>query len=186
MSEFKIYTKLGDKGETSLLGGRRVPKFHDRIEAYGTIDELNSFIGLIRDQEIDQNTVKILIEIQDRLFTIETLLATEDREKAGRKLPGLNASDITMLEDEIDKMNEQLPPLNSFILPGGHTVVSHAHVARTICRRAERIIIKLDQNERLDPLILKYVNRLSDYFFVLARKFAKDFGAEETPWKAKV
>lgn len=186
MKEFKIYTKLGDKGETSLPGGRRVPKYHERIEAYGTIDELNSFVGLVRDQNIDKETKTILAEIQNRLFTVETLLATENQEKAERELPGLVKSDVTFLENKIDKMNQDLPPLSSFILPGGHPIVSYAHIARTICRRAERIIIKLNRDEKTDPLILEYINRLSDYFFVLARKFTRDFDAKEILWKARI
>lgn len=181
--EYKIYTKGGDKGETSLLGGTRVPKYHDRIEAYGTLDELNSYVGLVRDQEIGDHYKNILFDIQNTLFLAESHLAA-DKEEHIRKLPKLSANSIQMLEIEIDKMNEEIPPLTSFILPGGHTIVSYCHIARTICRRAERLVIKLGNQYQIDPLIIQYLNRLSDYFFVLARKIAKDYGIEETPWKS--
>jgi cob(I)alamin adenosyltransferase len=186
MTEFKIYTKGGDKGETALIGGKRVPKYHDRIEAYGTVDELNSFVGLIRDYNIDARSKEILLEIQDRLFTLESLLATDHDSEIQRDLPKLHEGDIKLLEDEIDKMNAGLPELTSFILPGGHQVVSYCHVARTICRRAERISIKLSINYPVDPLSIKYLNRLSDYFFVLARFMTKYLNVEETIWKARV
>lgn len=185
-SEWKIYTKTGDKGETSLIGGTRVPKYHDRIEAYGTLDELNSFLGLIRDQEIDSQLKDLLIEIQDRVFTAESILALDPSHTPLRKLPEIEESDILLLEDEIDKMNEVLPSLTNFILPGGHPTVSYCHVARTVCRRAERLTIKLAQNYEVSNLVIKYLNRLSDYLFVLARKLTKDLGATETPWKARV
>jgi len=185
-SEFKIYTKTGDKGETSLIGGTRVPKFHHRIEAYGTLDELNSFIGLIRDQNIDKHTLTTLIEIQDRIFTAESLLALDAQQPLLRKLPEIVEQDIVVLEKEIDKMNESLPPINNFILPGGHPVVSYCHIARTVCRRAERVTLKLSQKHPVPDLIIKYLNRLSDYLFVLARKMTVDFKAVETPWKARV
>jgi cob(I)alamin adenosyltransferase len=183
--ELKIYTKKGDKGETSLLGGERVPKFHPRIEAYGTIDELNSYIGLIRDQNIDEHARKILLEIQDRLFIAESLLAAGDPEPKN-KLPRLTESDVKLLENEIDRMEKHLKPLTHFILPGGHPVVSHTHVARCICRRAERLTIKVAHDFQVDDLIIKYLNRLSDYLFVLARKFAGDFKAVEILWKARI
>ena len=185
-NEWKIYTKTGDKGETSLIGGTRVPKFHERIEAYGTLDELNSFIGLVRDQKIDDHTKNILIEIQDRIFTAESILALDPAHEPLRKLPEIYEDDITKLENEIDLMNENLPPLTNFVLPGGHPVVSLSHVARTVCRRAERLVIKLSQHSKVNDLVIKYLNRLSDYLFVLSRKMAKDFGAVETPWKARV
>lgn len=180
--EYKIYTKGGDKGETSLLGGTRVPKYHDRIEAYGTLDELNSYIGLIRDQEIDQHFKDILLIIQNKLFVAESHLAA-DKEENAKQLPQLNSKDIALLEIEIDKMNDNISPLKSFILPGGHTVVSYCHIARTICRRAERLVIKLGHQYKIDPLIIKYLNRLSDYLFVLARAIAKDLNVDETLWK---
>jgi cob(I)alamin adenosyltransferase len=184
-TEFKIYTKTGDKGETSLIGGTRVPKYHERIEAYGTLDELNSFIGLIRDQDIDQDTKSILIEIQDRLFTAESLLAVDPEHPPLRKLPELNEDDIVFLEKEMDKMNEELPPISNFVLPGGHPAVSYCHIARTVCRRAERITIKLRENYQVHDLVIKYLNRLSDYLFVLSRKLTKDFNVDEIPWRAR-
>jgi cob(I)alamin adenosyltransferase len=184
MKEWKIYTKTGDKGETSLLGGMRVPKYHLRIEAYGTIDELNSFVGLLRDQDIAPHYKEILFETQDRLFTAESLIAA-DQGSESYNLPALSESDITLLEREIDQMNEALPPLTNFILPGGYPAVSLAHVCRTICRRAERIIIHLAVDNPVDELIVRYFNRLSDYFFVLARKLALDQGVPDQVWKAR-
>jgi len=183
---WKIYTKTGDKGETSLIGGTRVPKDHNRIEAYGTLDELNSFIGLVRDQEIDEHSKSVLIEIQDRIFTAESILALDPNTKPIRKLPEIQENDILKLENEIDLMNEQLAPISNFVLPGGHPVVSYCHIARTVCRRAERLVIKLSRHSKVDELVIKYLNRLSDYLFVLSRKMAKDFNAIETPWKARV
>ncbi|MCK5765439.1 MAG: cob(I)yrinic acid a,c-diamide adenosyltransferase [Bacteroidales bacterium] len=184
--EFKIYTKTGDKGQTSLIGGTRVPKYHPRIEAYGTVDELKSYIGLIRDQDISDSTKSLLIEIQDRLFTIESQLAHDPETKLNRPLPELLESDISTLESAIDEMNEVLEPLSSFILPGGHVAVSHCHIARCICRRAERITIQLSEVHPVNPLNIKYLNRLSDYLFVLARKTGKDLNAPETLWRPKV
>lgn len=185
-TEWKIYTKTGDKGETSLIGGTRVPKYHGRIEAYGTLDELNSFIGLIRDQDIDKATRELLIEIQDRIFTAESILALDPGNKPLKKLPEIKEEDIVLLENEIDRMNEDLPPITNFILPGGHSTVSYCHIARTVCRRAERLTIKLAQESEVSELVIKYLNRLSDYLFVLSRKLTKDLGAIETPWKARV
>ncbi len=184
--EFKIYTKTGDTGQTSLIGGTRVPKYHPRIEAYGTVDELKSYIGLIRDQDISDNIKSLLIEIQDRLFTIESQLAHDPEKKLNRPLPELFESDISTLESAIDEMNEVLEPLSSFILPGGHVVVSHCHIARCICRRAERITTQLSEVHPVNPLNIKYLNRLSDYLFVLARKTGKDLNAPETLWRPKV
>lgn len=184
--EFKIYTKTGDKGQTSLIGGTRVQKYHPRIEAYGTIDELKSYIGLIRDHDIPLPTADLLKEIQDRLFTIESQLAYDPDTKLARPLPSIEEEDITLLEKEIDIMNESLEPLSSFILPGGHVIVSHCHVARCICRRAERIVIRLSELHHVDELNIKYLNRLSDFLFVLARKIAKDLNAPESPWKPRV
>ena len=185
MSDWKIYTKTGDKGTTSLIGGTRVPKYHERIEAYGTVDELNAWIGLVRDQEIDKRSKKILLEIQDRLFTMESQLATES-DNAAENLPLLQEEDVLLLEKEIDKMNSQLPELTSFILPGGHTTVSYCHLARTVCRRAERLVIKLDTKNTIEPLIIVYLNRLSDYLFVLSRYFSQNFGSKESVWKARL
>jgi cob(I)alamin adenosyltransferase len=180
--EIKIYTKFGDKGHTSLLGGSRVPKYHQKIEAYGTIDELNSFVGLVRDNDISEHYKQVLLIIQERLFVMESLIAAESEEFI-EALPKLTEEDIELLEKEIDAMNKELPELKNFILPGGHQVVSYCHVARTICRRAERIVIKLSQEENVDSLAIKYLNRLSDYFFVLARKIALDLEVEEIHWK---
>jgi len=180
--EFKIYTKGGDKGETSLLGGTRVAKSHDRVEAYGNLDELNSFIGLIRDQDIDPHYRRILITIQEHLFIAEALIA-RDPEITTRDLPQLNEEIVTLLEQEIDFMNEPLPPLRNFILPGGHTTVSHCHVARTVCRRVERSLIRLNMTSPVEEIIIRFLNRLSDYLFVLARKTGHDLGAKETHWR---
>lgn len=187
MSEsMKIYTRTGDKGQTALIGGTRVPKYHERIEAYGTVDELNSFVGLIRDHEqIDEASKKILIEIQDRLFTIESHLAEDNNAIVAKPMPPLHQSDIDLLEAEIDRMNEELPPLASFILPGGHMLVSHCHVARTVCRRAERICVKLAETVPVQEADLRYLNRLSDYFFELARYIGHQLDAIETPWKPR-
>lgn len=183
-ADWKIYTKTGDKGTTSLIGGARVPKHDLRIETYGTVDELNSWIGLVKDQEIDPHYKDILLEVQDRLFTMESLLA-RGPESGKVQLPELNEKDITLLENEIDEMNETLAPLSSFILPGGNTVVSYCHLARTVCRRAERLAIKMQEQFEVEDLNIKYLNRLSDYLFVLSRKVAADSGAVETPWKAR-
>ncbi len=182
---FKIYTKTGDKGQTSLIGGTRVPKHHIRIETYGTVDELNSYIGLIRDQQIDENSRRILIEIQDRLFTIGSSLAS-DPEKSKIKIPDLKEEDITLLEKEMDKMDEVLPELRSFVLPGGHTTVSFCHIARCVCRRAERLTIHLSENDFVSDLVIKYLNRLSDYLFMLSRKLSQDLHAQEIPWKPRM
>ncbi|MDR4989076.1 MAG: cob(I)yrinic acid a,c-diamide adenosyltransferase [Bacteroidales bacterium] len=184
MTEWKIYTKGGDKGQTSLLGGRRVPKHHLKIEAYGTADELNAFIGLLRDQEIDPHYRDILLEIQDRVFTAESILAC-DEGCTPEHLPTMLEEDVLMLEREIDAMNESLPELTHFILPGGHPAVSYAHVCRCVCRRAERIITQLAEQEKVDELIIQYFNRLSDYFFVLARKVGYDLGIADIEWHAK-
>ncbi|MDQ3048116.1 MAG: cob(I)yrinic acid a,c-diamide adenosyltransferase [Bacteroidota bacterium] len=181
----KIYTKTGDKGQTSLIGGTRVPKHHIRIESYGTVDELNSYIGLIRDQAIDDNSKKILIEIQDRLFTIGASLAS-DPEKSKMKIPDLKEEDVVLLEKEMDLMNETLPEMRSFVLPGGHTTVSYCHLARCVCRRAERLTIQLSENSFVAELVIIYLNRLSDYLFVLSRKLSHDLHATEIPWKARM
>jgi cob(I)alamin adenosyltransferase len=181
----KIYTKNGDKGTTSLIGGTRVPKHSLRIESYGTVDELNSYIGLIRDQEIDSIYKLQLLEIQDRLFTIGSSLAA-DPEKSKMKLPDLIDSDVQFLEDKMDEMDEQLPELKFFILPGGNTTVSYCHLARCVCRRAERITTNLDEHEFVAPIVMQYLNRLSDYLFVLGRKIAQDLGAEEQAWRPRI
>ena len=184
----KIYTKTGDNGTTALFGGTRVPKHHMRIESYGTIDELNSWLGLIRDQEIDSHSKKILTLIQNKLFTIGAILAT-DPEKAVLKngkerlnIPKIEAIDIEVLEKEMDAMEASLPQMTHFILPGGHTTVSYCHIARTVCRRGERMASLLNENEAFDERVLMYINRLSDYLFMLARKLSSNLKAEEIKW----
>lgn len=181
----KIYTKTGDEGTTSLFGGKRVSKSDARIDSYGTVDELNSYIGLLRDQEINQKRNDLLIEIQDRLFTIGSMLATEPG-NTKVKIPRLQEEDISQLEIEIDKMEACLTPLRFFVLPGGHISVSFGHIARTVCRRAERLVIAVHLIEKVDPLIIKYLNRLSDYLFVLCRKMNSELGVVETPWKPRL
>ena len=184
----KVYTKTGDTGTTALFGGTRVPKDHARIESYGTVDELNSYIGLIRDQQMNQHYKDILIEIQDRLFTVGAILATPPEKellKNGQKRLqnlGIVESDIELLEKEIDTMENSLPQMTHFVLPGGHTTVSYCHVARCVCRRAERLAVHLSHNEPVADIAIKYLNRLSDYLFVLARKLTFDLQAEEVKW----
>ncbi|GAA4341043.1 cob(I)yrinic acid a,c-diamide adenosyltransferase [Mucilaginibacter gynuensis] len=181
----KIYTKTGDKGYTSLIGGTRVPKHHLRIESYGTIDELNSYIGLIRDQDIAVHDKDILKHIQDRLFTIGASLAA-DPEKSRMVIPDLHLSDIELLEHEMDEMNKVLPALKHFILPGGSIAVSYCHVARCVCRRAERIVVHLNEADVVDEKVIIYLNRLSDYLFTLARKFGFDADVAENQWIPRV
>ena len=184
----KVYTKTGDKGTTALFGGTRVPKDHIRIESYGTVDELNSYIGLIRDQDINQHYKDILIEVQDRLFTVGAILATPPEKEVMKngelrlqKL-GIIESDIELLENEIDTMEDSLPQMTHFVLPGGHTTVSYCHIARCVCRRAERLSVHLSHNEPVADIAIKYLNRLSDYLFVLARKLTSDLKADEVQW----
>jgi cob(I)alamin adenosyltransferase len=181
----KIYTKKGDTGETSLIGGKRVAKNDIRIESYGTVDELNSWVGLLRDQSIEENYITELIEIQDRLFTIGSTLATSP-EGTKMKLPELKAEDITFLENAIDKMNEVLPEMKSFVLPGGNTIVSYCHISRCVCRRAERLTVALNDDNEHFKKVIQYLNRLSDYLFVLARKITMDTSANEIPWKPRM
>ena len=181
----KIYTKTGDTGETSLIGGKRVSKAELRIRAYGTVDELNAYVGLLRDQPVNKSRASILTEIQDRLFTMGSLLASPEP-SASITLPQLSEQDVSWLEIEIDKMDKTLPPMRSFVLPGGHESVSFGHITRTVCRRAEREVVLLSDTEPVDPLIIKYLNRLSDFFFVLCRKMAAELKINETPWKARV
>ena len=182
----KIYTKVGDKGTTSLIGGTKVLKSDPRIEAYGTIDELNSYVGLCSDVLIDQHSKRILKEIQDRLFTIGSSLACDPEKEPKMKIPDLNEEDVSLLEKEMDQMNEMIPQMKSFILPGGHVIVSHLHIARCICRRAERCCVRLSEQATENLLILKYLNRLSDYLFVLARYTLHLLNAEEIEWKPRV
>lgn len=183
----KIYTKTGDLGKTTLIGGTKVAKSNIRIEAYGTIDELNSFIGLTADQLTHEHSKKILKEIQDRLFTIGSSLACDPDKEPLLKIPDLEETDIELLEREIDQMNDELTPMRSFILPGGHTAISTAHVTRCVCRRAERLCVNMQEHELfVEPLVIKYLNRLSDYLFVLARYTGHLSGVEDVPWKPRV
>lgn len=182
---FKIYTKTGDKGQTSLIGGARLPKHHIRIEAYGTVDELNSHIGLLRDVSHNETLFQLLIDIQDRLFTIGSHLAA-DPVKNKMQLPPIYEEDVVVLEKAIDEMDKVLPEMKSFVLPGGHVYVSYCHIARCVCRRAERAVLRLAENEKVDEIHGKYLNRLSDYLFTLSRWFTLELKAKEIPWKAKV
>lgn len=187
----KIYTKTGDKGTTALFGGTRVPKHHIRIESYGTVDELNSHLGMLRDQEVDPHTHETILVIQERLFTIGSILATDPAKaklKSGEErlsIPKISAEDIELLENEMDQMNTELPPMTHFVLPGGHQTVSVCHISRCVCRRAERLATALHEIEPFDNEVLQYLNRLSDYLFVLARKLSKDLEAKEIQWIPK-
>ena len=184
---FKIYTKTGDLGKTSLIGGTKVPKSHLRIESYGTVDELNSYIGLVNDLINDSNNKIVLKEIQDRLFTVGSSLACDPDKEPLMKIPDLKEEDIELLEKEIDKMNEALPAMKSFILPGGHPAVSTIHIARCVCRRAERLCVNMKEHELfVEPLVIKYINRLSDYLFILSRYIGFLLNVEEIPWKPRV
>lgn len=184
---FKIYTKTGDKGTTSLIGGTKVPKSHLRIEAYGTVDELNSYIGLVRDLLTDEPGRITLQEIQDRLFTIGAALACDPVKETKMRIPDLKDTDISLLEQEIDRMEEALPAMKSFLLPGGHATISQLHIVRCVCRRAERCCVRLElEGEEVEPGILQYLNRLSDYLFVLARYTGLQLQAPEIPWKPRV
>jgi len=177
----KIYTKTGDKGLTSLIGGTRVPKHHIRIESYGTVDELNSWIGLIRDQPIAVHDRDILKHVQDRLFTIGASLAA-DPERSKMAIPDLHPEDIELLELEMDRMNETLPPLKHFILPGGNNAISYCHIARCVCRRAERMTVHLAEDSPVDEKVVIYLNRLSDYLFTLGRQVAHEQQVPENEW----
>jgi cob(I)alamin adenosyltransferase len=180
----KIYTKTGDSGETGLFGGRRLPKNDARIEAYGTVDELNSFIGLLRDSLEKETTRARLREIQDRLFTVGSHLACDPEQMP--MMPDLKPEDILILEQEMDEMTANLPELRHFLMPGGHAAVSVAHVCRTVCRRAERCVVELaNLGEPVEASVLTYLNRLSDYFFVLSRQICQDFGVAEEKWMAR-
>jgi cob(I)alamin adenosyltransferase len=208
----KIYTRTGDKGLTSLIGGTKVPKSHLRIESYGTVDELNAFIGFLGDHlsgtpspdrkpSIDYPAptgahpapspfsaeITFLREIQDRLFTIGSSLACDPDKEPKLKIPDLKKEDIEGLEKEIDRMNAALPPMRSFVLPGGHQAVSAAHIARTVCRRAERICVNMQENGLfIEPIVLQYLNRLSDHLFMLSRYIGLLLDVPETPWKPRV
>jgi cob(I)alamin adenosyltransferase len=198
----KIYTKTGDKGTTSLIGGTKVPKSHLRIEAYGTVDELNSFIGLLRDQlgavptpGMDQpgagpdfeSIRAMILEIQDRLFTIGSSLACDPEKETKLAIPDLKEEDLIALEKSIDQMDGVLPPMKSFVLPGGHVAVSTTHIVRCVCRRAERCCVRMqEEGLSVEPMVIRYLNRLSDYFFELARYTAHLLGAEEIPWRPRL
>lgn len=182
----KIYTKTGDGGNTTLIGGTKIPKSHIRIETYGTVDELNSYTGLVGDLITHTHSKTILKQIQDRLFTIGASLACDPDKEPRMKIPDLKEEDITLLEKEIDSMNEELPPMKHFVLPGGHPAVSTAHIARCVCRRAERLCVNMQQHQEFtEPLIIKYLNRLSDYFFVLSRFIARQLNVPEIKWEPR-
>lgn len=183
---FKIYTKTGDKGKTSLIGGTKVSKAHLRIEAYGTIDELNSHIGLCKDLLKDKNTGSALQEIQDRLFTVGAELACDPEKQTKITIPDLRETDIEFLEKEIDRMDAELEPMKHFILPGGDVAISQLHIARCVCRRAERCCVRLQENAPVEPVIMKYLNRLSDYLFVLARYTGHLLKVDDVPWKPRI
>ena len=185
IKKMKIYTKTGDKGLTSLIGGTRVAKHHIRIESYGTVDELNSYIGLISDQDIAAHDKEILKKVQDRLFTIGSSLAS-DPERSKMIIPDLHLADIELLELEMDSMNTYLPELRHFILPGGSNAISYCHIARCVCRRAERVTVHLAEESAVDEKAVIYLNRLSDYLFTLARKIANDNKIPENQWIPRV
>ena len=180
----KVYTKTGDKGETSLFGGTRVSKGNLRIHAYGTVDELNSYIGLLRDLGSVASRAEELIKVQDRLFTIGAILATES-DSAKKRIPLISQADIEYLENAIDTMESTLEPIKTFVLPGGHPTVSYCHIARCVCRRAERLTVELAEEHDVELLAIQYLNRLSDYLFVLSRFFKKTLNATEVPWEPK-
>jgi cob(I)alamin adenosyltransferase len=183
----KIYTKTGDKGTTSLIGGTKVPKSHLRIEAYGTVDELNSYIGLCKDLLTDAQGQKILLEVQDRLFTIGSSLACDPIKEPKMRIPDLIETDVELLEKEMDRMNETMLPMKTFILPGGHTTLSHLHIARCVCRRAERCCVRLElESLEVEEIIIKYLNRLSDYLFVVSRYAGYQLQITEIPWKPRI
>lgn len=178
---FRIYTKTGDLGETALFGGRRVLKSHLRVDAYGTMDELNAFIGLLADSLEESPHRALLQEIQHRLFSIGAYLAS-DPDSGGVRQADIEAADVQLLEDSMDALDAQLPELKNFILPGGYPTVSLCHVCRTICRRAERLVVALHQEHPVELTVLQYLNRLSDYFFILARHLSREAGAREIVW----
>ncbi len=180
----KIYTKTGDEGETGLFGGQRVYKSNDRIEAYGTLDELNAFIGLLIDHQSSAKGKEVLFAIQNRLFSLGAYLATPPKE--GKEVAlDIREEDVELLEKEMDRMDATLEPLRNFILPGGHPQVSYAHLCRTICRRAERQCVRLHLETPINVMTIHYLNRLSDYFFVLARHLSRELGVEEVAWKGR-
>ena len=180
----KIYTKTGDQGQTSLFGGRRVSKAYIRIDAYGTVDELNACLGLLRDHLADEQQRSRLKDIQDRLFTLGANLAADPEKQLPK--PGILPEDIDILEKEMDRMDATLPELRNFILPGGHPAVSFCHLARCVCRRAERLVVSLSLEESVDPVLIQYLNRLSDFLFILGRRISADLGVEEVVWKPRI
>lgn len=183
----KIYTKTGDLGKTSLIGGTKVPKSHIRIDTYGTVDELNSWIGVVGDYAMEEKLQSMLKEIQDRLFTVGSSLACDPDKEPSMKIPDLREEDINLLEREIDRMSDVLAPMKFFVLPGGHLAVSQTHIARCVCRRAERCCVNMQEQDLfVDPLVIKYLNRLSDYLFVLSRYFSYRLGVPEIPWKPRL
>ncbi len=182
-NEIKIYTKTGDDGTTGLIGGSRVKKYDSRLEAYGTVDELNASIGVLRSAELPENVIEKLNHVQNKLFNIGSLLASDDKGAAFTANLAITEENIKVLEDAIDEYQNQLPELTHFILPGGNFTSAHCHVARTVCRRAERRILEFAEHSKVQPEIIIYVNRLSDFFFVLSRKLAFDGGIEEIAWK---
>ena len=188
MSKYKLYTKTGDDGTTGLFSGKRVSKHHVRIKAYGTVDELNAWIGLIRNDKIAAETNSFLIKIQNELMVIASQLADDTSEKTPKlsgKIVPIAFENVTEIESEIDKINNELPELKNFIIPGGHVLISYTHLARCTCRRAERFITELKGEEEVSNVIIAYINRLSDYLFILARKLSKDFDVDEIKWIAK-
>lgn len=186
MTKFKVYTKTGDSGTTGLIGGTRVPKHHLRLEAYGTVDELNSYIGLIRSHEIEKKSSETLLKIQNKLFLIGSRLATDDTKSDLKEKLVITEDDILLLEQEMDRMDESLPELNNFVLPGGHPLNGYCHIARTVCRRAERRANQLSAEVSVNSLLLKYINRLSDYLFILSRKVLIDMDKEEIKWETNL
>ncbi|WP_167618944.1 cob(I)yrinic acid a,c-diamide adenosyltransferase [Maribellus sediminis] len=181
--EIKIYTKTGDDGTTGLVGGSRVKKYDLRLEAYGTVDELNAAVGVIRSYEVEDDIKELLLNIQNKLFNIGSRLASDEKGEAFTADLAIKIEDIAVLEDAIDRLEEELPKLKNFILPGGDIVVAQCHVARTVCRRAERRIVEFSETEKVQPDLIKYINRLSDFFFVLARITGFRRGVDETHWK---
>lgn len=184
----KIYTKTGDSGQTSLFGGKRVSKSNLRIDAYGTVDELNAYLGLVRDLEIHQKHKEVLINVQKKLFVVGAFLATPPESRVKKngenrlQIELIQPEDVLFLEKQIDFLDKKLEPMTHFIIPGGHIVVSHCHIARTICRRAERVCVALQENTTAYNDMICFLNRLSDYLFVLARMLTKDLQAEEIKW----
>ncbi len=182
MSKSQVYTKTGDKGKTSLIGGTRVEKNHYRLEAYGTVDELNTFIGMIRSYDIDEQSNKMIIDIQHKLFYIGAYLATDSNVTDLREKMKYSDSDIELLESEMDRMESELPPMKYFVLPGGNPCVSYCHISRTVCRRTERRILSMKEETEVHTWVIRYINRLSDYLFVLSRYLSKHFNINEIPW----